>query len=164
MTLCVASSWRTWGGWGSCCCWRPPPPPPATSASSSTRTRYATAQRAPDPTSDALLSDFLPSSDAEIFVDAHRPSTQVGSKKRAQKKPVRATCSDWASTFCMLTVAGWAHAAFPACIYIPTNIGIVRCTVSVATVVVVSAGVDIGVAIRFLYHLYGVGTPAQVLE
>ena len=47
---------------------------------------------------------------------------------------------------------------------LPTNIGIARCTVSVATIVVVSAGVDISVAIRSLYHLYSVRTPAVVLE
>ncbi len=36
----------------------------------------------------------------------------------------------------------------------PTNIGIVRGTVSVATIVVVSAGVDISVAIRFFPHYF----------
>ncbi len=45
----------------------------------------------------------------------------------------------------------------------PTNIGIIRGTVSVATIVVVSAGVDISVAIRFLYHLCSARVPAQAL-
>ncbi len=35
------------------------------------------------------------------------------------------------------------HHYLPTYYYIPTNIDIVRCTVSVATIVVVSAGVDI---------------------
>ncbi len=33
-----------------------------------------------------------------------------------------------------------------------------------ATIVVVSARVDISVAIRFLYHLYSVRKPVQVLN
>ncbi len=36
--------------------------------------------------------------------------------------------------------------------YYPTNIGIARGTLSVATLVVVSDGVDLSVALRFSYH------------
>ncbi len=50
----------------------------------------------------------------------------------------------------------------------PTNIGIARGTLSVATLVVVSDGVD-WVAVRFSYHIiyhvtYSVSMPGQVLE
>ncbi len=47
---------------------------------------------------------------------------------------------------------------------VPTNISIARGTLSVATLVVVSNGVDISVALRFLYHLYSISMPGQVLE
>ncbi len=40
----------------------------------------------------------------------------------------------------------------PDIVKIPTNIGIARCTLSVATLVVVSDGVHIWVALRFSYH------------
>ncbi len=53
---------------------------------------------------------------------------------------------------------GWRRYYSQICTYSnymyssPTNIGIVRCTVSVATIVVVGAGVDIWVAMRFFSH------------
>ncbi len=48
------------------------------------------------PTNNAPLTNFLLSSDAEIFVDKHRPSMQIGDKRG---KNVRATCTHFRLSF-----------------------------------------------------------------
>ena len=59
----------------------------------------------PDPTNNALLINFLLSSDAEIFVTKHRLSIQIGAK-HAKNVHATCTCSVGASIL-HATVAGW---------------------------------------------------------
>ncbi len=67
------------------------------------------------PTNNALLINFLLSSDAEIFVTNHRLSTHVGAQT-CENVHATCTCSDWASIFaCHQLVVGFPTSNFWIC-------------------------------------------------